>query len=209
MSGQFGFEAFPVIATQRLRLRQMTRADAPAVLAIFSDPAVTRFLGNPPIATLAEAEALVDWFNAQFQEHAGLRLGITLAGQDTVIGTCGFHRWDRRDHHVEIGYDLGPAYWGRGYATEAVHALVGWCFANLGVHRIEADCVVGNEASERVLRKAGFTAEGVWRERQLVQGRYVDLKQFGLLRQEYEAAQISRTTPSGASNPAGSPPATC
>lgn len=132
---------------------------------------------------------MIHWFNGDFTDHRGLRWGITGPAGDAVIGTCGFGRWDRDNRRVEIGYDLGSAHWGRGYATEAVRAVVGWCFANLGVHRIEADCVIGNAGSEGVLLKAGFRHEGTWREREWQQGRFVALKQFGLLRREWEALQ--------------------
>ena len=150
----------PVIATQRLRLRQMTRADAPAVWR-FQRPAVTRFLGgllSPP----GRGEAL--WtVQCPVQEHAGPAWASS-GGQDTVIGTCRFHRWDQHDHHVEIGYDLGPAYWGRGY--QAVHALVGWCLPTCVSD--QADCVVGSLGlgswESRLHRR------GVWQERHWCRG---------------------------------------
>ncbi|MCA9904967.1 MAG: GNAT family N-acetyltransferase, partial [Anaerolineae bacterium] len=69
--------------------------------------------------------------------------------------------------------------------TEATHAVVRWCFDNLDLHRVQADCTAGNIASERVLEKVGFTYEGTWRESVFEHGRFVDIKQYGLLRREY------------------------
>ncbi len=62
-----------------------------------------------------------------------------------------------------------------------------WCFENLDLHRIQADCDVENVASARVLEKVGFTLEGIWREREFERGRFVSLKQYGLLRREYQS----------------------
>lgn len=186
MDDVFAFDHFPVLTTERLRLRGMSVSDAPAMVVVFGDPEVMRFLDGVPINTVEEGEALIRWFGGNFERREAIRWGITPAGEDTVIETCGFHRWDRTHRHVEIGYDLAAAYWGRGYMTEAMREVVDWCFANLGVHRIEGDCTDGNLASEQVMLKLGFRHEGIWRERAWEHGHFVDLKQFGLLRREWE-----------------------
>jgi len=186
MDDIFAFDHIPVLTTERLRLRAITEADTPSMIAIFGDPQVLRFLDGEPITTPERAEGLVRWFAGNFERREAIRWGITLHRDDTVIGTCGFHRWDRSHFHVEIGYDLASAYWGRGYMTEAMREVIGWCFSHLGVHRIEGDCTDGNLASERVMRKLGFRYEGTWRERCWEHGRFVDLKQFGLLLPEWK-----------------------
>ncbi len=99
---------------------------------------------------------------------------------------CGAASWDRDNRHIEIGYHILPSLWGQGYATEAAQAIIGWCFENLDLHRIQGDCTDGNIGSERVMLKCGFKAEGVWRESCWEHGRFVDIKQFGLLRREFE-----------------------
>lgn len=93
--------------------------------------------------------------------------------------------WDRQNRHADIGYHLLPSHWGKGYATEAARAMIRWCFANRDLNRVEADCTDGHTASERVLLKCGFKVEGLWRERCWEHRRFVDIKQFGLLRHEF------------------------
>jgi [ribosomal protein S5]-alanine N-acetyltransferase len=115
----------------------------------------------------------------------GVDWGVTLRGEDRVVGLCGCYGWDRENRRVDIGYHMEPSLWGKGYATEAARAIVGWCFDNLNVHRVQADCTEGNIASERVMVKLGFTFEGLWRENCWEHGRFVNLKQFGLLRREW------------------------
>jgi ribosomal-protein-alanine N-acetyltransferase len=180
----FDFTSFPVLITPRLHLRELRPADAEAVMAIFGDPRVLRFLNQPPADTPAKALELIDWLNAHYLRREAVTWAITLHASGQLIGTCGTYAWDQENHHVDIGYHIRHDHWGQGYATEATHALLRWCFANLGVHRIQADCTAGNIGSERVLLKCGFRFEGIWRERDSEHGRFVDIKQFGLLRRE-------------------------
>jgi [ribosomal protein S5]-alanine N-acetyltransferase len=184
----FDFSSFPILTTDRLHLRQITRADAQAFQAIFGSPAVLRFLNLPLVDTHEKAIGMIDWFANNYQKQEGIDWAITLhteVGPNPVIGMCGAYPWERSDRHVDIGYHLLPSHWGQGYATEATRAVIRWCFENLDVHRIQADCTDGNIASERVLLKCGFTLEGIWRESCWEHERFVDLKQFGLLRREY------------------------
>jgi len=185
MNAIFDFSNFPILTTERLRLRQLTHDDAEAMMAIFSSPEVLRFLSEPPVDTREKAIGMIDWFNGLFQNQDVVNWGTTLRGDDHLIGMCGTYAWDRSDRHVDIGYHLLPAHWGKGYATEAAHAIIRWSFDNYDVHRIQADCTDGNLASEHVLLKCGFKVEGIWRERCWEHGRFVDIKQFGLLRREY------------------------
>lgn len=191
MTIRYDFSTYPLLETERLRLRaiRLDDADADGLITVFSDPLVLRYLSaDPPCSTREQAYSMIRWMHSWYEEKSGLRLAITLReGDDLLIGTCGFHRYNAHARRAEIGYDLASAHWGRGYMTEAARALIHWCFEALDLHRVEADITLGNSASERVLLKNGFTAEGVWREREFEHGRFVDIKQFGLLRREWEA----------------------
>lgn len=185
MTDLFDFSSFPILTTERLRLRQLTHADAEDMMAIFGDPEVLRYLNDPPTDTPEKAIGLIDWLSGSFSEQDGLNWAITLPRDDKLIGTCGAYHWHRSDRHIDIGYHIAQAHWGKGYATEAARAIIGWCFDNLDVHRIQADCTDGHIASERVMLKCGFRLEGVWRESCWEHERFVDIKQFGLLRREF------------------------
>lgn len=185
MNGQFNFASFPMLTTKRLQLRQLTHTDSEAMMAIFGEPEMLLYLNDDPVNSPEKAVGLIDWLNQQFEIRQGVNWGITLLEDERLIGQCGVHGWDQSNQHVDIGYHVLPAYWGNGYATEAAHAIVGWCFDHLHVHRVQADCTDGNLGSERVLLKCGFKVEGVWRESCWEHGRFVDIKQFGMLRHEY------------------------
>lgn len=187
MTELFDFSQFPILQTERLVLRRLTHDDAEAMIAIFGSPEVLRFLNEDPVDTVEKAVGMIDWLNGHYDDQHAVQWGITLQGDDHVVGTCGFYRWDRSDRHVDIGYHIVPSLWGRGYATEAARAVVGWCFQNLGVHRIQADCTEGHTASERVMIKCGFKLEGTWRESCWEHGRFVNIRQYGLLQPEFAA----------------------
>lgn len=182
---QFDFSCFPVLTTDRLRLRELDHGDAEAVMAIFGSPEVLRFLNLPPVDSREKAIEMLNRLNKDYQDHVAVEWGITLVGDDRLIGVCGCYAWDRENRHADIGYHLLPSHWGKGYATEAARAMIRWCFANLDLHRVEADCTDGHTASERVLLNCGFKVEGLWRDRCWEHGRFVNIKQFGLLRQEF------------------------
>lgn len=183
----FDFSYFPTLETERLRLREITDADAPAFADIFKDPEVLRYIIMDPLANDVDGALWwINWMRGHFEQQNAVRWGIAEKGSDTLIGTCGFHYWSREHRRCDIGYDLHRAYWGKGYVTEAARAVVRWCFENLSLHRIQADCTDGNHGSERVLEKLGFTYEGLWRENTFEHGQFVSLRQYGLLRREYE-----------------------
>lgn len=183
----FDFSSFPVLTTKRLRLRELRAGDAEAVMALFGDPRILRFLNQPPTDTPEKALGLIDWLNGHYVRQEAVQWAITLHGDDRMLGVCGTYAWDRENRRVDIGYHILHEHWGRGYATEAARAVIDWCFAQLDVHRIQADCTAGNIGSERVMLKCGFQLEGIWRESCWEHGRFVDIKQFGLLRPEAEA----------------------
>lgn len=186
MSDVFDFSVFPVLTTAHFRLRELTEDDADAMVDLFGNPEVVRYLiVEPPCDNRERALEMIRWMKGFYDSHEAIRWAITFHDDDTLIGTCGFHFWSREHRRCDIGYDLNPKYWGRGYMTEIAHAIVRWCFENLNLHRIQADCTAGNIGSERVLEKVGFRHEGTWRENTFEHGRFVDLKQYGLLRREY------------------------
>lgn len=186
MSTLFDFSYFPIITTQRLTLREMTTRDISALFKLFSNDAVTRYNDVDTFKHMNEAESLLGFLQERFDHRIGLRWGICLKSHDEMfLGTCGYNAWSRHNACGKIGYDLMPAYWGKGIMTEAVHGIVQFGFRYMQLNRIEADVTLNNHASVRVLEKVGFKAEGILRQAGYWKGRYHDLRLFALLREEY------------------------
>ena len=189
----FDFGETPRLETRRLVLRRISEADHDDWLAVWHSPGVLDYLidfDGVPDATVARE--IVDWARRIFEERSGIRWAIALKPGDRMIGSCGFHLLSLRDKRAEIGYELRADYWRQGIMSEAVAAVLGFCFERLGLHRVEADVVEGNAASAALLKKAGFTLEGVWRERVYKRHGYQSLWQFGLLAPEYRALRTGR-----------------
>ncbi|WP_323174793.1 GNAT family protein, partial [Natrialba sp. PRR66] len=90
------------------------------------------------------------------------------------------------DGHAEIAYWLSPDVHGDGIMTEAARLLVRYAFEELRLHRVRGRALATNPASQRVLEKTGMQREGVMREAENVNGEYVDMVYFGVLREEWE-----------------------
>lgn len=191
MNDLFTFGPFPQLQTERLTLREITWRDVGNLYTLFSDPMVTRYNDVHTFQSWVEAETLFHFLQERYRKRAGLRWAITLKtdAQTTLIGTCGYNTWNRNNNCGEIGYDLLQRYWGQGFMPEAVTEIVRFGFTRMQLNRVEADIMVPNDASARVLTKVGFTEEGTLRQRGYWKGEYHDLRFFSLLRQEFNMAE--------------------
>ena len=148
------------LQTERLVLRAFAAGDGPAFHEYMSDPEVARYTSLLPISLEQAQEMVYNIVNAQAASDAPpFAFAIALRGDGTLIGNCRLKR-DRDDpDQADIAYFLNSRYWGRGYATETVRALIAYGFGTLGLRRIYGLCVPENVASRRVMEKAGIKAE--------------------------------------------------
>ncbi len=183
---EFDFSVIPTLETERLRLRRIVADDAQDWLNILSHDEVRRYLVDIEQVNFDEINNIIAWTEEIIANKSGIRWAINLKPDNKMIGTCGFHAYDKNNQRLEIGYELGADYWRQGIMREAVRAVLDFAFNTLGVHRIEADVTVGNDGSSGLLRNLGFTHEGTWRDRVYAQRRFFSLWQFGLLKDEFE-----------------------
>lgn len=179
----------PTLVTERLCIRAIDAADAPALFEIFSDPEVTRYWSSPPLPDLAAARALADDIAECVRTRTLLQWGITRRGETRVVGTCTLAAWNQQHRRAEIGFALHRGEWGQGLIAEAGTAVLAFGFDALDLHRIEADVDPRNAASIRLLERWGFQREGLLRERYLQSGELQDALFLGLLRREWHARQ--------------------
>ena len=178
--------SFPEFTTNRLSLTRITSSDAESIFELFSSPEVVRFYDLEAFKERTQAETLIRLFESRRQSSAGIRWAIRIKKSGNLIGTCGFNSWSEKMRNATIGYDLKPEYWNNGIITEALIEIIRAAFAGVlpcgPLHRIQADTIPGNVASEKVLLKLGFKEEGIRRECAYLRGSYHDMKCFGLLR---------------------------
>jgi len=148
----------PTLQTARLRLRPVTDADADALFALHSNAYVLRSGDAPPWSERVRAQRFIATCRQMADEGTGARLAIDRLSDGAFIGWCSLTRWNPDYRSASLGYCLGDAAWGHGYATEA---------------------------ARRVLEKIGFAREGTLREDCVVNGEVSDSWVFGLIRREW------------------------
>ena len=178
----------PTLVTDRLTLRPFSDADADDLFALHSDAEVLRYWDSPPWTDPARAERFLAVSRQMEREGTGTRLVLERTGEVTFLGWITLTRWNPDFRSISLGYCLGRAAWGHGYATEAARALLGWAFDTLDLNRVQAEADTRNRPSARVLEKLGFVLEGTLREDCVVDGDVSDSWVYGLLRREWQPA---------------------
>ena len=151
------------LLTPRLRLRPFEPDDAEAVFAVFSDPGVGRWVGGTH-ASLDDSRAMIERTRAR-QRDGGLAMWAAEERESGVlIGEVGLQPLELAGPEVEIGWTLGRAWWGRGYATEAAAAWLAAGFTSLRLEEILATVLPENAPSHRVAEKLGMRRSPELRE---------------------------------------------
>lgn len=176
----------PVLATSRLRLRQFRADDAGAMHACFADAGAMRFWNTPAHTRAIETERsvrnFVDCTPSYYRYWA-----VADAANDRCLGLVNYHDGHIRSRRASIGYIIDPACQGQGIATEAVTAMLDFCFAELGLHRLEAFIHPANQSSIRLAEKLGFHREGLLRDHLRVGEEWRDDLLYALLAAEWRA----------------------
>ena len=154
----------PTITTPRLCLRPMTPADIPALREWLSDPSLYAYWGKAPGKADKHPELL---FAKPPRPSTSFHLGIALKESDKVIGDLWVYLVEN-DRMASVAIRLAKSLHGRGYGTEALSAMVRFCFAHTELRRLWAQVDVRNIPSQRMLEKAGFTREGLVRQGKMV-----------------------------------------
>ena len=142
------------IRTERLRPRPLEPADAPRIRALAGEFAVARWLARVPHPY---ADGAAEAFVAESLEAGAHVRALERLDEPGLIGVVGIEGEPRRD---VLGYWIGRPFWGRGYASEAGRAVVGWAFGTLGLECIRSGAFEGNDASLRGQEKLGFRVTG-------------------------------------------------
>jgi len=142
----------PIIETERLVLRRMMAYDAPALHTMLSDAETMRYWSTTPHTTLAESEAWVADGLAAMARGDGI--DFVVLESNRVIGRVAFWMGN------EIGFLFSRAVWGKGYAQEAMTAVLRHGFEQLGFKSVRADVDPGNTRSLKLLERVGFQRTG-------------------------------------------------
>jgi [ribosomal protein S5]-alanine N-acetyltransferase len=152
--------SLPTFATPRLRLRPATAADVDALHALWTEPAVRRFLWDDVVIPRQQAAAAVaGWMADAETRQLGLWV-VHASATNALVGFVALLPMPAAPDDVELLYGLAPAAWGRGLATEAAEVVLAWGLGPRGLPRVVARADVPNVASLRVMARLGMTRVG-------------------------------------------------
>lgn len=173
------------LETRRLLLRRHTRVDAPAMVGLLNDWEVARWLTAVPHPyALRDALTWIAQSSRRWVEGEEYQFGIFDRADGALLGHAGV-RLEDRGRVGELGYWLGRAHWGQGYATEAVVAVVRFGFDVLHLQRLWAGYLPENVRSLQVLSKAGLLPDGFVEQDFATLGRVVTCPRVAIDRDRY------------------------
>jgi [ribosomal protein S5]-alanine N-acetyltransferase len=150
---------FRELETKRMLLRNIAYEDRDFVLDQFSNVAVNTYLyDSEPLADIHDAEEIIEFYlQPEPRPH---HRWILVTREGTKIGTCGFHCWNRSEGRCEIGYDLNPDFWGKGFMEEAIRAALRFAENDMKIRRVDACIYPENEKSLKLAERLGFEFTG-------------------------------------------------
>ena len=168
--------------TEHLTIREFSRGDLEAFHAISADPEVARYLSFGPTSH-EESRALIDLAIDSQRADPRSQYALALVEQTTseLLGSCGLALSAEQPRVAEVYFALRPSAWGRGYATEALAAIIRFGFDTLKLHRIWGQAMIANQAAALLMRKAGMAHEGMIRKAIHKGDRWEDTFQYSIL----------------------------
>lgn len=181
----YTFSPFPSLEDNRLLLRRLTENDAPQVFEMRSNPMVMKFIPRPLAKNLDDALELINLMNTRINENEGINWGITIKGNDKIVGYIGLFRMYPENYRAEIGYMLLPEFQNQNIVSDAIKLVLNYGFTTLQLNSIEAILDPENYSSERVLQKNGFVKEAHLLENEFWDGKFLDTYIYSILKRNF------------------------
>lgn len=167
---------FVNIETERLLLKCIDQGDRAFIFEEFQNDFINTYLyDEEPMTDIGQADDLIEFYTVKEPRNQH-RWVLMNKKENTKMGTCGFHLWDREMYKVEVGFELMQPYNGKGYMTEAVAAIIEFARMNMNAHTLVAIVFVDNGKCKRLLERFGFvivdTEETLFRESMYVHDVY-------------------------------------
>ena len=151
---------FRELETERLYLKNISFNDRDFIFKQFSDEKLNRYLFDAePIADIQGADEIISFYT-QSEPRNQHRWVLVRKDDGAKLGTCGFHCWDKVNGCCDVGYELYPDYWGRGYMNEAMREILIFARCDMKVKRVNACIYKDNDASVKLAEKLGFVFAG-------------------------------------------------
>lgn len=176
------------LETERLILRPTTISDAEQMYNNWaSDPEVTKYFSWLPHTDIEVTKSvLADW-DIRNEKLDYYHWGIVLKETGEIIGTSGTISIDEKHQNTNLVYCMSRAYWGKGYMSEAVTAMIRHLFNIVGFNRIFACHDPDNVGSGCVMQKCGMIFEGIQRQANFcIRRGFYDLAYYAIIKSDYD-----------------------
>ncbi|HLX24083.1 MAG TPA: GNAT family N-acetyltransferase [Usitatibacter sp.] len=183
------------IQTARLTVRPVDKSDLVALMKVNGDDSVTKYLPYSTWRTIADARAWLKRMRRHEKNGATVQFAVIDKASGDAVGTGLVFAFEESSRQAELGFALARKYWGAGYMTEGMAALIDSAFRTMGVRRFIAHADADNAASCALLARLGFTHEGTLRDRWLDGTRPRTAQVYGLLKREWPAKKPSGKKP--------------
>ena len=181
----FDFGAFPILRTERIDLRELDASFVADIFAVRNDPAVQLY-NSAPHLTRDDTLGFIAEQQTKYLRHTEITWALLVRDLGQVVGDVTLFDWDRYHRRALIGYELAQNQWGKGFAQEAVGAVLRFAFEQMDLNRVEIWTSAANQRSLRLAQRLGFTLDGTLRKRILEDdGQFHDCAVFGLIRDEW------------------------
>lgn len=174
----------PILETDRLFLRALRISDDREIFEYAKDPEISRYVTWEAHESIEDARAFINWNLERYNKGEIGEWAIELKETRRIIGSIGFVELDTVNFCGTVGYALSKEYWAKGIMTEAVKRVIRFALEEMGLNRVEAVHIPENEASGKVMQKAGMLYEGLLRQRMFAKGRFWDLKQYAVIKDD-------------------------
>lgn len=185
-------KAFPSLVTDRLLLNQIKPVDIPLIVAYAGNMKIIQNTRTMPFPYYEEdAIAWINMANQGFRAKDNYMFAMRFKADESFMGGIGL-TLDVAQNRAELGYWLAEKFWGKGYTTEAVKAILQFGFEELNLNKIIAVYLTTNAASGKVMIKNNMVKEAELKDHDLKRGstlerpEYVSLIQYRMLKNEYE-----------------------
>ena len=150
------FTPFPILATERLILRQLIIDDEQEIFSLRSDGEINKYLDRQVSNTIEDARNFIKKVNENINKNDSLYWAITLGDRNILVGTICLFNFSNENGKCEIGYELLTNFQGQGIMKEAAEKVIDYAFNTIKVQKIEAFLHRDNQRSINLLEKLLF-----------------------------------------------------
>jgi [ribosomal protein S5]-alanine N-acetyltransferase len=148
--------AFPVLKTERLILRRLLKSDDVAIALLRSDETVNKYLNRPKQADRNEAQTFIMRVSKGIQHNECMYWAISLQDNAALVGTICLWNFSEDKTTAEVGFELLPAFNGRGFMNEALQSVLSYAYQTMGFEKIVAFTHKENQSSIALLKRNNF-----------------------------------------------------